>query len=199
MLTFVENCVNLSAILILHIYMSTIRIKDKSFTTFITEDKILKEVSRVADEINRDLEGTEPLFLSVLNGSFMFTADLMKRISLPCEISFVKLASYAGTSSTGKVKELVGLNENIEGRTVVIVEDIIDTGFTMQRLVETLRSKNPKDIRIATLLVKPDKLQVKLDIDYVAMNIPNDFIVGYGLDYDGKGRNYRDIYTVVNE
>lgn len=199
MLTFVENCVNLSAILILHNSMSTIRIKDKSFTTFITEDKILKEVSRVADEINRDLEGTEPLFLSVLNGSFMFTADLMKRISLPCEISFVKLASYAGTSSTGKVKELVGLNENIEGRTVVIVEDIIDTGFTMQRLVETLRSKNPKNIRIATLLVKPDKLQVKLDIDYVAMNIPNDFIVGYGLDYDGKGRNYRDIYTVVNE
>ena len=145
------------------------------------------------------MEGTEPLFLSVLNGSFMFTADLMKRISLPCDISFVKLASYAGTSSTGKVKELVGLNENIEGRTVVIVEDIIDTGFTMQRLVETLRSKNPKDIRIATLLVKPDKLQVNLDIDYVAMNIPNDFIVGYGLDYDGKGRNYRDIYTVVNE
>ena len=179
--------------------MITIQIKDKLFTKFITEDRILKEVSRVADEINRDLEGTEPLFLSVLNGSFMFTADLMKRISLPCEISFVKLASYAGTSSTGKVKELVGLNENIEGRTVVIVEDIIDTGFTMQRLVETLRSKNPKDIRIATLLVKPDKLQVKLDIDYVAMNIPNDFIVGYGLDYDGKGRNYRDIYTVVNE
>lgn len=179
--------------------MSTIQIKDKSFTTFITEDEILKEVSRVADEINCDLEGTEPLFLSVLNGSFMFTADLMKRVNIPCEISFVKLASYQGTSSTGKVKELVGLNEDIEGRTVVIVEDIIDTGFTMERLVETLRARNPKDIRIATLLVKPDKLQVKLDIDYVAMNIPNDFIVGYGLDYDGKGRNYRDIYTVVNE
>ena len=179
--------------------MSTIQIKDKSFTTFITEDEILKDVSRVADEINRDLEGAEPLFLSVLNGSFMFTADLMKRVNIPCEISFVKLASYQGTSSTGKVKELVGLNEDIEGRTVVIVEDIIDTGFTMERLVETLRARNPKDIRIATLLVKPDKLQVKLDIDYVAMNIPNDFIVGYGLDYDGKGRNYRDIYTVVNE
>ncbi len=179
--------------------MSTIQIKDKSFTTFITEEEILKEVSRVADEINRDLEGTEPLFLSVLNGSFMFTADLMKRVNIPCEISFVKLASYQGTSSTGKVKELVGLNEDIEGRTVVIIEDIIDTGFTMERLVETLRARNPKDIRIATLLVKPDKLQVKLDIDYVAMNIPNDFIVGYGLDYDGKGRNYRDIYTVVNE
>ena len=179
--------------------MSTIQIKDKLFTKFITEDRILKEVSRVAEEINRDLEGTEPLFLSVLNGSFMFTADLMKRISIPCEISFVKLASYQGDSSTGKVKELVGLNENIEGRTVVIVEDIVDTGFTMERLVATLRARNPKEIRIATLLVKPDKLQVKLDIDYVAMNIPNDFIVGYGLDYDGKGRNYRDIYTVVNE
>lgn len=179
--------------------MNTIQIKDKSFTTFITEEKILKEVARVADEINRDLNGTQPLFLSVLNGSFMFTSDLMKFINIPCEISFVKLASYQGTSSTGKVKELVGLNEDITGRTVVIVEDIVDTGFTMERLLETLRARNPKEIRIATLLVKPDKLKVNLDIDYVAMNIPNDFIVGYGLDYDGFGRNYRDIYTVVSE
>ena len=121
----------------------------------------------------------------------------MKHLNMPCELSFVKLASYEGTSSTGKVKELVGLNNDITGRTVVIVEDIVDTGFTMERLIETLRQRNPKDIRIATLLVKPDKLQVKLDIHYVAMNIPNDFIVGYGLDYDGLGRNYRDIYTVV--
>lgn len=179
--------------------MNTIQIKDKSFTTFITEEKILKEVARVADEINRDLNGTQPLFLSVLNGSFMFTSDLMKFINIPCEISFVKLASYQGTSSTGKVKELVGLNEDITGRTVVIVEDIVDTGFTMERLIETLRARNPKEIRIATLLVKPDKLKVNLDINYVAMNIPNDFIVGYVLDYDGFGRNYRDIYTVVSE
>lgn len=179
--------------------MNTIHIKDKSFTTFITEEKILKEVTRVAAEINRGLKGSEPLFLSVLNGSFMFTADLMKNIDIPCDISFVKLASYSGDSSTGKVKELVGLNEDITGRTVVIVEDIIDTGITMQRLIETLKARNPKEIRIATLLVKPDKLQVELDIDYVAMNIPNDFIVGYGLDYDGKGRNYRDIYTIVNK
>lgn len=179
--------------------MNTIHIKDKSFTTFITEDKILEEVSRVATEINRDLKGSEPLFLSVLNGSFMFTADLMKKIDMPCDISFVKLASYSGDSSTGKVKELVGLNEDITDRIVVIVEDIIDTGITMQRLIETLKARNPKEIRIATLLVKPDKLQVELDIDYVAMNIPNDFIVGYGLDYDGKGRNYRDIYTIVNK
>ena len=166
--------------------MDTIQIKDKSFKTFIPEADILKEVARVANEINHDLEGEN-----------LFTADLMKHLTIPCEISFVKLASYAGTASTGKVKELVGLNEDISGRTVVIVEDIVDTGLTMQRLLETLKARNPKEIRIATLLVKPDKLQVDLDINYVAMNIPNDFIVGYGLDYDGFGRNYRDIYTVI--
>ena len=121
----------------------------------------------------------------------------MSHVSVPCEISFVKLASYAGTSSTGKVKELVGLNDDITGRTIVIVEDIIDTGLTMERLIETLKARNPKEIRIATLLVKPDKLKVDLDINYIAMSIPNDFIVGYGLDYDGFGRNYRDIYTVI--
>lgn len=179
--------------------METIQIKDKRFKTFIPEKEILKEVARVADEINRDLSGKNPLFISVLNGSFMFTSDLMKYINMPCEISFVKLASYTGTSSSGKVKELVGLNDDITGRTVVIVEDIVDTGFTMERLIETLRVRNPKEIRIASLLVKPDKLQVDLDINYVAMSIPNDFIVGYGLDYDGLGRNYRDIYTIVNE
>lgn len=177
--------------------MSVIQIKDKRFKTFIPEEQIMKEVARVADEINRDLSGTNPLFISVLNGSFMFTADLMKHLTMPCEVSFVKLASYEGTSSTGKVKELVGLGDDITGRTVVIVEDIVDTGLTMKQLVETLRVRGPKDIKIATLLVKPDKLKVELDINYVAMNIPNDFIVGYGLDYDGLGRNYRDIYTVI--
>ena len=177
--------------------METIRIKDKQFKTFITEEQILKEVARVGEEINRDLADANPLFVSVLNGSFMFTADLMKHVSVPCEISFVKLASYAGTSSTGKVKELVGLNDDITGRTIVIVEDIIDTGLTMERLIETLKARNPKEIRIATLLVKPDKLKVDLDINYIAMSIPNDFIVGYGLDYDQEGRNLRDIYTVV--
>lgn len=177
--------------------MSVIQIKDKRFKTFIPEEQIMKEVARVADEINRDLSGTNPLFISVLNGSFMFTADLMKHLTMPCEVSFVKLASYEGTSSTGKVKELVGLGDDITGRTVVIVEDIVDTGLTMKQLVETLHARGPKDIKIATLLVKPDKLKVELDINYVAMNIPNDFIVGYGLDYDGLGRNYRDIYTVI--
>ena len=178
--------------------MDTIQIKDKTFATFIPEEKILKEVDRVAQEINRDLKGETPLFISILNGSFMFTADLLKRINLPCEVSFVKLASYQGTDSTGKVKEIVGLNNNIEGRTVVIVEDIIDTGVTMSHLLKSLKQKNPKKLVVATLLIKPGKLKVNLDIDYIAMKIPNDFIVGYGLDYDQLGRNYRDIYTVIN-
>lgn len=177
--------------------MDTIKIKDKTFSISIPEKSILKEVKRVADEINRDLKDADPLFLSVLNGSFMFTADLMRYISIPSQLSFIKLASYQGTASTGVIKEVMGLSEDITGRTVVIVEDIVDTGFTMQWLLETLGTRNPKEIRIATLLVKPEKLKVELNIHYVAMEIPNDFIVGYGLDYDGYGRNYRDIYTVV--
>ena len=170
--------------------MESIQIKDKKFAISITEEQILKEVDRVAEEINRDLKDKNPLFLSVLNGSFMFTADLMKRITIPCEISFVKLASYQGISSTGKITEVIGVNEDISGRCVVIVEDIVDTGLTMQRLLETLGTRNPKEIHIASLLVKPEKLQVPLNIKYAAMNIPNDLIVGYGLDYDGLGRNY---------
>lgn len=190
---------NFAPILRKHIAMGSIQIKDKKFAISITEEQILKEVDRVAAEINRDLKDKNPLFLSVLNGSFMFTADLMKRITIPCEISFVKLASYQGISSTGKITEVIGVNEDISGRCVVIVEDIVDTGLTMQRLLETLGTRNPKEIHIASLLVKPEKLQVPLNIKYAAMNIPNDFIVGYGLDYDGLGRNYKDIYTVINE
>lgn len=178
--------------------METIQIKDKKFKIFIPEEQILREVERVADEINRDLAGEEPLFISVLNGSFMFASDLMKNIKIPSEISFIKLSSYSGTSSTGVVKELVGLSNSIEGRSVVVVEDIVDTGHTMKRLLEILKEKNPKKISIATLLLKPDKLEVPLNIDYVSIKIPNNFIVGYGLDYDGYGRNYRDIYTVVD-
>lgn len=177
--------------------METIKIKDKEFAVSIPESAIQKEVERVANEINRDLKDANPIFLSVLNGSFMFAADLMKNIRIPSQISFIKLASYEGTSSTGVIKEVMGLSEDITGRTVVIIEDIVDTGQTMQRLLETLGTRRPKAIKIATLLVKPDKLTVDLNIDYVAMKIPNDFIVGYGLDYDGYGRNYRDIYTVV--
>ncbi len=179
--------------------MNTIQIKDKHFALFLPEARILTEVERVAGEISRDLEGMNPLFLSVLNGAFVFSSDLLRRLTIPCEISFVKLASYAGTSSSGHVKELVGLDENIEGRTVVIVEDIVDTGLTLKHLVEKLQARKPKEIRIAVLLLKPGKLQADLNMHYVAMRIPNDFIVGYGLDYDGLGRNYRDIYTIIKK
>ncbi|MGL4519729.1 MAG: hypoxanthine phosphoribosyltransferase [Phocaeicola sp.] len=178
--------------------MNPIQIRDKHFTPFISEEKIQEEVARVASEINRDLAGEEPLLVSVLNGAFMFTADLMRNITVPHEVSFVKVASYEGTESTGTIKEMIGLNENIEGRSIIIVEDIVDTGFTMNYLVNALKARNPKEIRIATLLFKPEKLKVELNIDYVAMSIPNDFIVGYGLDYDGQGRNYRDIYVVAD-
>ncbi len=177
--------------------MDRIKVLDKEFVVSIPEEKIAQEVARVAQEINKDLADKNPLFISVLNGSFMFTADLMKHITIPCQVSFVKLASYEGVASTGQVKEVIGLNEDITNRTIVIVEDIVDTGLTMQRLLDTLGTRNPKDIYIASLLVKPEKLKVDLNINYVAFNIPNDFILGYGLDYDGYARNLRHIYTVV--
>lgn len=177
--------------------MNTVKVKDKEFAISIPEEKILAEVDRLAARLNRDLEGENPLFLCVLNGSFIFASDLFRRISIPAEISFVKLASYVGTTSTGKVKELVGLTEDITGRTIVVVEDIVDTGCTMLKLIENLKSRRPKAVHVCTLLLKPEKLKVNLEVEYVALEIPNGFIVGYGLDYDGYGRNLRDIYTVV--
>lgn len=177
--------------------MDKIQVRDREFTVSIPEAKILQRVAEVAAQINNDLKNENPLFLAVLNGSFVFAADLMRCMEMPCEISFVRMASYEGTSSTGKVKQLIGLKEEIKGRTVVIVEDIIDSGLTMKNLLATLEEKQPKDIRIAALLVKPGNLQVDLDIPYCCFDIPNDFIVGYGLDYDGEGRNLRSIYTVV--
>jgi len=178
--------------------MSIVKIKDKTFKTFIPEADIDQRVKAVAEKINRDMDGKNPLMLAVLNGSFIFAADLMRYITIPCEISFVKLASYQGTTSTGEIKEVIGLNEDLAGRTVVIVEDIVDTGATMKRMIETLGTRNPESIHICTLLLKPDKLQFPLNIEYAAMEIPNDFIVGYGLDYDQQGRNLRDIYTLVH-
>ena len=177
--------------------MDIVKIKDKTFKISIPEAEILKHVKEVADRINHDMAGKNPLFLAVLNGSFMFAADLMKMITIPCEISFVKLASYQGVISTGSVKEVIGINEDLSGRTIIIIEDIIDTGLTMKRMIESIGTRNPESVHICTLLLKPEKLQEKLDVDYVAMEIPNDFIVGYGLDYDQQGRNLRDIYTVV--
>ena len=177
--------------------MSIVKIKDKTFRTFIPEDQIAQSVKAVAERINKDLADKNPLFLAVLNGSFIFAADLMRNITIPCEISFVKLASYQGTTSTGVIKEVIGLNEDLAGRTVVILEDIVDTGFTIKRMIETLGTRGPESVHVCTLLLKPGKLQVPLNVEYVAMEIPNDFIVGYGLDYDQQGRNLRDIYTLV--
>ena len=177
--------------------MSTIRVHDKEFAPSIPAEDIMAQVRRVAGEINKDYEGQQPLFLVVLNGAFVFAADLMREISVPAEVSFVKLASYEGTSSTGTVREVIGLNTDITGRPIIIVEDIVESGITMAHMIETLKKQNPLSIDICTLLLKPEKLEVKLDIRYVAMEIPNDFILGYGLDYDGLGRGLKDIYTIV--
>ncbi len=177
--------------------MERVTVKDKTFKVFIPEEQIKARVQEVAAEMTRDLQDKHPIFLAVLNGSFIFAADLIRHIDTPCEITFVRMASYIGTQSTGNVKELIGLKEDIENRTVVVIEDIIDSGLTMKELLATLRAKHPAEIKVASLLVKPDSLKVELDIDYRCFDIPNDFIVGYGLDYDGEGRNLKDIYTVV--
>jgi len=177
--------------------MSRVKLLDREFELSIPESELLKAVDQVADRINKDLAGKNPLMVCVLNGSFMFASDLMKRITIPCQISFVKLSSYSGTGSTGKVKELIGLNEDITGRTVVLLEDIVDTGLTIINTVKQVQALGPADVRVATMLFKPDACKHDVTLDYVGMNIPNDFIVGYGLDYDGYGRNLNSIYTVV--
>ena len=161
-----------------HCLMSIVKVKDKTFKTFIPEEEIQQRIKAVAEKINKDMAGKTPLFLAVLNGSFVFAADLMRYITIPCEISFVKLASYQGTVSTGEIKEVIGINEDLEGRTVIILEDIVDTGFTMKRMLETLGTRGPESLHICTLLLKPGKLQVPLNIEYAAIEIPNDFIVG---------------------
>ena len=173
------------------------RVLDKTFKVSIPEARIQQEVKRVAHEIKRDLEGKDPLFLPVLNGSFIFAADLLREVNIPCEVSFIKLASYQGTHTSGQIREVIGLMKDITDRHVVIVEDIIDSGLTMAHMIETLTTHNPASIRVCTLLMKPNALRVKVPVDYCCMEIPNDFILGYGLDYDGYGRNTRDIYTVV--
>ncbi|MBQ8154348.1 MAG: hypoxanthine phosphoribosyltransferase [Prevotella sp.] len=177
--------------------MSVVKIKDKTFETSISEQEIKERVKMLAQQMSKDFEGKNPLFLAVLNGSFIFAADLMREMTIPCEISFVKLASYQGTTSTGKVKEVIGINEDLTGRTVVIVEDIVESGKTMKRMIETLGTRNPASVHICTLFVKPEKLEVDLDIEYSAFSIPNAFIVGYGLDYDQQGRCLKEVYSLV--
>lgn len=176
--------------------MKSVQIIDKEFGLFIGYEKIQQAIKKISAEINNELKDENPLFIAVLNGAFMFAADLMRYVSIPCEITFVRLASYQGTSTTQHVKEVLGLNESIAGRTIVIVEDIVDTGNTMESLLTQLNLLNPKQIKIATLLFKPQALVKPIHLDYVALEIPPDFIVGYGLDYDGYGRNLNDIYKL---
>lgn len=179
--------------------MDKVKIKDKTFEKMIPEAEILAKIDVVAERINKDLAGKNPLFLAVLNGSFMFASDLMKRITIPCEISFVKLSSYQGTLTTGKVKEVIGINEDLTGRHVIIVEDIVESGLTMKQMMESLGTRNPASVEICSLFVKPHRLKVPLDIKYGVMEIGDAFILGYGLDYDQQGRNLKDLYVVTEE
>ncbi|MBR6827312.1 MAG: hypoxanthine phosphoribosyltransferase [Prevotella sp.] len=179
--------------------MSSIKIKDKTFKVSIPEAQIKARVKELAQQLSHDLEGKNPLFLGVLNGAFIFAADLMREMTIPCEISFVKLASYQGTTSTGTIKEVIGINEDLTGRTIVIVEDIVESGLTIKRMMEQLGTRNPASVQVCTLFFKPDRLQEDLKLDYVAFEIPNDFILGYGLDYDQAARGLKDIYSLVTE
>ena len=179
--------------------MKQVKILDKDFKLFIPYEKIRSVVEKMAEQMNKELDGENPLFVCILNGSFMFAAEIFKRINLlDSEITFVKLASYNGDKTTGSVKQLIGFNEKIENRTVVILEDIVDSGITIDNILKQLNKMNPKEVKIATLLLKPDALKKQVQLDYVGLEIPNDFIVGYGLDYNGYGRNLIDIYSVSN-
>jgi hypoxanthine phosphoribosyltransferase len=176
----------------------TITLHDCDFSTYLYEEEIIARITILAEQINQDYEGKNPLFLAVLNGSFMFASDLMKRVTIPCEIAFIRLSSYRDMESSGNVKEVLGLTEDVKGRHVVVLEDIVDTGHTVHNLINQLQAKGPVSVEVASLLLKPDCLQHKLDVKYVAKSIPNNFVVGYGLDYNGLGRNLRDIYKIVS-
>ena len=174
-----------------------VEVNGKLFRISVSAEQIQARVAEIANQMNTDFAGKDVVFLCILNGSFMFAADLLRGIDMPCKISFVKFTSYEGDHSTGNVRELIGLNENLKGKTVVIVEDIVDTGKTMTDLLEYLKQYEPAEVRIATLMFKPESCCKDLKIDYYGFSIPNDFIVGYGLDYNGLGRNLKDIYKVV--
>jgi hypoxanthine phosphoribosyltransferase len=176
--------------------METVKVLDKTFVSFIPHLRIQETVARMAADLDRDMNGKDPLFLAVLNGSFVFAGDLFKQVKMPSRITFVKMASYIGTGSSGKVDQLIGLQEVITGQHIIILEDIIDSGLTLTKLLDHLGSLQPASVRIATLLFKPDAFKGNFKIDYVGISIPNNFVVGYGLDYNGYGRNSKDIYTL---
>ena len=176
---------------------SHITIHNKAFRPYLSATQLDEAVTVLGARISADYAGRLPLFVVVLTGGFMFASDLLKSIAEPCEIVFIRVASYEGTASSGVVQELLGLREDVQGRHLIIVEDIVDTGTTMHHLLPTLLAKGPASVEIATLFFKPESLRHKLNLRYVALEIPNDFVVGYGLDYDGLGRNLPDVYVAV--
>ncbi|MEN9319493.1 MAG: hypothetical protein RLZZ309_480 [Bacteroidota bacterium] len=176
--------------------MSTIQVLDKTFEPYLKEAAIQEKITELAGQLNNDYADKRPLFLSILNGSFLFTADLFKQISIEAEVSFIKLASYKGTSSTGNVITAIGLDMNVKDRHIIILEDIIDTGKTLHHYLPQLDSMQPASVKIAVLLNKKEALQYPVQVDYSCFDIPNKFVVGYGLDYDGLGRNSKDIYQL---
>ncbi|MCX2582658.1 MULTISPECIES: hypoxanthine phosphoribosyltransferase [unclassified Pedobacter] len=178
--------------------MHKIQVEDKEFEIFLENETINKRIRLMGIQMNVDYEKKCPLFIGVLNGSFLFLADLIKEVDIPCEVAFMRVASYEGTSSSGQVKELIGLPENIEGRDIIVVEDIVDTGLTLTYILKTIKEKNPASVKVASLLLKPSALKYEMeDLAYIGFEIPNEFVVGYGLDYNGLGRNLIDIYRAT--
>jgi hypoxanthine phosphoribosyltransferase len=178
--------------------MSLIQVHDKKFITYFSVSQIDDQVTRLGEEINRDYRGKRPLFIAILNGSFMFASDLFKKLTIEAEICFIKLASYQGIKSTGKVVTSIGLDQSLKDRDIIVVEDIVDTGKTLHEFLPQLTDHAPASVKIATLLHKPDALKHPLQLDYVGFNVPNKFLLGYGLDYDGLGRNLKEIYQLTD-
>jgi hypoxanthine phosphoribosyltransferase len=176
--------------------MKNIVLHDKKFELFLTSKEIEQAINKIAEGINKDLSQEEPLFIPILNGAFMFASELMKRLKFPCELSFAKVSSYKGTQSQGDIKQLIGIDQNLKGRTVVILEDIVDSGTTLQKVIETMHLSEPKSIMLAALLFKPDACKTNIKINYLGLEIPDRFVVGFGMDYNGLGRNYADIYQL---
>lgn len=174
------------------------KIKDKNFLILLKEAEIKKRIKELGAEISQDYSGRQPLFISVLNGAFIFAADLVRDIKLASTVSFIKLSTYDHTASTGKIKELIGINEKLFKKDIIIIEDIVDSGFTLSYLMEHIAELGPASLEVAALLIKPESLKVDLNIKYKGFNIPKNFVVGYGLDYDGYGRNLKDIYFLKN-
>lgn len=177
--------------------MDRVKILDKEFKLAVSSTRIEEAITRMATRMNRDLSGRKVIFLGILNGSFVFAADLFRKITFDSQITFLKLASYQGTSTSGKIQRLIGMNEDIKDHTVIILEDIVDTGHTLDNIIKQLKGYEPAEIKIATLLFKPEAYQFTIKLDYVGIEVPNDFLIGYGLDYNGYGRNLKQIYSII--